>query len=114
MKNLLIVGLIGLSGLLGISSVVNRTQKEPMPNLSVGKNVVQLNYDWNVKNTYPWKPIPGVKYYYLSLDKFPELKTKMKITSVPTILVLENGKEIKRFEGGMMMKINVSQTEITK
>lgn len=112
MKNLLIISLFG--SILGLGVVVSKQQPEQMPNLSVGKNIVQLNYEWNKVNTYPWKNIPGVKYYYVSLDKFPELKAKMKITSVPTILVLENGKEIKRFEGGMMMKVSIPQTEIIK
>lgn len=115
MKNLLIITLVGLFGsLLGLRAVTKKAKAEQMPNLSVGKNIVQLNYDWNKVNTYPWKNTPGVKYYYLSLDKFPEMKAKMKITSVPTILVLENGKEIKRYEGGMMMKVSVPQTEIIK
>lgn len=115
MKNLLIISLVAVFGsILGLGVVSKKQQSEQMPNLSVGKNIVQLNYDWNKVNTYPWKNTPGVKYYYVSLDKFPELKAKMKITSVPTILVLENGKEIKRFEGGMMMKVSVPQTEIIK
>jgi thiol-disulfide isomerase/thioredoxin len=99
---------------MGLRAVTKKVNFDPMPNLSVGKNIVQLNYEWNNKNTYPWKNTPGVKYYHLSLDKFPELKAKMKITSVPTILVLENGKEIKRYEGGMMMKVSVPQAEIIK
>lgn len=114
MKNLLIVSLIGLGGILGITSVVTKTQKEPIPNLSVGRNIVQLNYDWNKANTYPWRNTPNVKYYYLSLDKFPELKPKMKITSVPTIIIFENGKEIERFEGGVMMKVSVPQSQIVQ
>jgi thiol-disulfide isomerase/thioredoxin len=115
MKNLLIISFFGLLGsLLGLRVVILKEQPEPLPNLSIGKNIIQLNYEWNKVNTYSWKKTLGVKYYYLSVDKFPELKTKMRITSVPTIIVLEEGKEIKRFEGGMMMKINVPQTEIIK
>jgi hypothetical protein len=112
MKHILILGTIAITGIFGIGAITE--QPEPMPNLSVGKNIVQLNYEWNKPNTYLWRNTPGIKYYYISLDKFPELKSKMKITSVPTILVLENGREIKRFEGGMMMKVNVPQTEIIK
>lgn len=112
MKHILILATIAVTGIFGIGAITE--QPEPMPNLSVGKNIVQLNYEWNKPNTYLWRNTPGIKYYYLSLDKFPELKSKMKITSVPTILVLENGREIKRFEGGMMMKVNVPQTEIIK
>ena len=112
MKHILILVTIGAAGIFGIGAITE--QPEPMPNLSVGKNIVQINYEWNKPNTYPWRNVPGIKYYYISLDKFPELKSKMRITSVPTILVLENGREVKRIEGGVMMKISVPQTEIIK
>jgi thioredoxin-like negative regulator of GroEL len=46
------------------------------------------------------------------LDKFPELKDKMKVKTVPTIIVLNNGQEVKRTEGGLMMKISNPQSEI--
>ena len=83
-----------------------------VPNLSQGKTVVQINYEWNKVNTYQWKTVNGVKYYFLSLDKFPELKDKMKVKTVPTIIVLNNGQEVKRTEGGLMMKISNPQSEI--
>tara|TARA_R110000868_G_C10343473_1_gene715495 strand:- start:92 stop:424 length:333 start_codon:yes stop_codon:yes gene_type:complete len=86
--------------------------QQGVPNLSQGKTVVQINYDWNKVNTYQWKTVNGVKYYFLSLDKFPELKDKMKVKTVPTIIVLNNGQEVKRTEGGLMMKISNPQSEI--
>jgi len=88
--------------------------EQGVPNLSQGKTVVQLNYEWNKANTYQWKVVNGVNYYYLSLDKFSELKDKMKVKTVPTIIVLNNGHEIKRVEGGLMMKISNPQNEIIK
>jgi thiol-disulfide isomerase/thioredoxin len=91
------------------------SQPQPgVPNLTQGKIVIQMNYEWNKANTYQWKPSSNVKYYYLSLDKFPELKAKMKIKTVPTIIVLNNGQEIKRLEGGMLMKITNPQQEISQ
>ena len=84
------------------------------PDINKGKVVVQLNYDWNKLNSYQWKTTSGVSYYYLSIDKFPDLKSKMKIKTVPTIIVLNNGQELKRVEGGLMMRIETQQTEILK
>jgi thiol-disulfide isomerase/thioredoxin len=85
-----------------------------IPDLSSGRCVVQINSDWNKQNNYRWMNIPSVKYYYLSLDKFPELKSKMRIKSVPTVIVLQDGREVKRFEGGLMMQVSVPQQEIIK
>lgn len=85
------------------------------PDLSRGRHVVQLNYDWNKANTYQWKPTAHANYWYMSLDKFPELRTKMKIKTVPTIIVIDNGREIKRYEAQIStMRINVPQLEIIK
>jgi hypothetical protein len=86
--------------------------EQGVPDINKGKVVVQLNYEWNKQNSYYWKQVNGVNYYYLSLDKFPELKSKMKIKTVPTIIVLKNGQESKRVDGGMMMKITSAQSEI--
>lgn len=112
MKTFLTIFLVSL-----VAAIVSMTQiqpKEELPNLAVGKCVVQINSDWNKANTYRWFNVPSTKYYFLSLDKFPELKSKMKIKSVPTIIVLQDGKEIKRYEGGLMMKIDVQQQEILR
>lgn len=111
MKTLLIICSISFIG--AIISLFSIKQQTPgLPDLNTGKCAVQLNYNWNKTNDYAWKAIPNVKYYYLSLDNFPELKTKMKIKTVPTIVVLQNGQEIKRFEGGLMMKITETQAQI--
>ena len=88
--------------------------EQTVPDFNKGKAVVQLNYEWNKQNVYQWKTISGVRYYFLSLDKFPELKDRMKIKTVPTIVVLNNGQEVKRFEGGLLMKITSLQSEIIK
>lgn len=86
--------------------------EQSVPDINKGKVVVQLNYEWNKANSYYWKQINGVSYCYLSLDKFPDLKSKMKIKTVPTIIVLNNGQEVKRVEGGLLMKITNAQSEI--
>jgi hypothetical protein len=109
MKTFLTITLIA-----AICSWFGMTSVEQVPDINKGKVVVQLNYEWNKANSYQWKPTTGISYYYLSLDKFPELKVKMKIKTVPTIIVLNNGQESKRFDGGLMMRIEKPQAEIIK
>lgn len=105
---------LGITFIAAIGGWFGMTSVQPVPDITKGKVVVQLNYEWNKQNSYQWKPTNGITYFYLSLDKFPELKDKMKIKTVPTIIVLNNGIESKRFDGGLMMRIETTQTEILK
>jgi thiol-disulfide isomerase/thioredoxin len=107
--------------MLATASLIHHYAPQPtqptqsgQPDISKGKVVVQFNYDWNKQNTYKWVPMAGVKYYYMSLDKFPELKSKMKITTVPTVIVFLEGKEIGRVDGGLNMSIIEPQNKILK
>jgi hypothetical protein len=115
MKTIATVLMIALISFFFFKKNNNQSSPNQMPDLKNGKAIVQLNYEWNKANTYKWVNTSGVKYYYLSLDKFPyEVKEQFKIKAVPTIIVLNNGKEVKRYDGGMMMKIDVPQSEILK
>lgn len=79
-----------------------------------GKTVIQIDAAWNQANHYRWTPAMGVKYYEMSLDQYPELKNKFNVKSVPMILVFMNGKEVKRYEGGLTFRVTVPQSEILK
>lgn len=41
----------------------------------------------------------GLGFFAIDVDYFKSLCKRFDITSVPTILILENGKELKRVEG---------------
>lgn len=76
--------------------------------------VVQFNSEWNKSNEYKWVEVPGVRYFYIDLEKYPTYRDKMDIKSLPTIIVFKQGKEVKRYEGGLMMKINTPLPVIQK
>lgn len=80
--------------------------------VSHGKCVLQINADWNKLNEFKWVLNPRAKYFYLGMDKYPELKNKMNIKSLPTIIIYENGKEVNRIDGGVLFKINQTQAQI--
>lgn len=43
----------------------------------------------------------SVKVLKINTDKFPTLSQKMGVMSIPTLIMMENGKEIKRHIGFM-------------
>lgn len=72
--------------------------------------VVQVNASWNHQNRVHIEKLNKI-CYIAEIDI--ENKTigatiakEWNITVVPTIIVLENGKEVKRFEPGISMKFN--------
>jgi hypothetical protein len=77
-----------------------------------GKTVIQINAGWNKANQYKWVPNPTIKYSELSLDEFPELKSKLNVQSVPLLLFYNNGKLTERVEGGMSFKITTPQAQL--
>ena len=72
--------------------------------------VVQVNASWNYKNRVQIEKLSNLCH---TAEIDIENKTigatiakEWNITIVPTIIVLENGKEIKRFEPGISMKFD--------
>jgi hypothetical protein len=81
--------------------------------------VVQYTAPWpGVVNYQGLEKLQGCAYIFCDLEKSPYYKTSQKIHSLPTIIVYKNGLEMKRWEGGLAMKINVPfsviQTEVKK
>ena len=72
--------------------------------------VVQVNASWNYKNRVQIEKLSNLCH---TAEIDIENKTigaiiakEWNITIVPTIIVLENGKEVKRFEPGISMKFD--------
>jgi len=117
MKSLLPLFIL-LGSALGLVTITNQPKpstSEVIPlhiyanKIKGPKVVVQFNSEWNKHNEFIWKPTPGIEYFKVDLDKNPSYKHSIKINSLPTIIIYENGKEVKRHEGGLQMKILVSQ-----
>lgn len=108
MKTKFLIAFISL-----VSAFVYMQPENPTKvNFSRGIWVVQFNASFNKNNEYKWNELPGINYHLIDLDKDEKMRRKMRITSVPTIVVFKNGRELKRWEGGMQFKISVRQQEI--
>ena len=69
--------------------------------------VTHFNAPWNKHNKADWGgEVKGCEITYVNISNSPLLCVKHKIKSVPTIIVFNEGKEVKRFQGGILFKVN--------
>ena len=75
--------------------------------------VVQVNADWNYSSSLDLGKLKNCTWFNASIDNKEYgavLASEWKIVSVPTIIMFEYGKEIKRFEAGL--SFNLDEKEI--
>ena len=79
-----------------------------------GQNaVVHINAEFNQSNDwYGLNILEGVKVYNGYLENNVAMKERYQISKVPTLILYSDGKEIKRWEGGLDMKLNVNPKDV--
>ena len=71
--------------------------------------VVQVNADWNAKASLDLGDLDNCRWFNASIDNKEYgniIASEWKIRSVPTIIMFEYGKEIKRFEAGLSFQLD--------
>ena len=82
--------------------------------VSAQVKVIQFNAEWNAANKVTWcKNLTDCKVYYIDIAKYPEKQKKYEIVVVPTIIVLNGGKEVKRYQADISftMKATLKQVQ---
>lgn len=75
--------------------------------------VVHINAEFNQSNDwYGLNILEGVKVYNGYLETNAAMKERYNITKVPTLILYSDGEEIKRWEGGLDMKLNVNPKDV--
>ena len=59
-----------------------------------------------------WKDIEDGVYYRVDIEKYPELKKKYKVISIPTIIVFNNGSKELTYRANIMLELDVTADEI--
>ena len=77
-------------------------------------SVVQYNSSWNADNSFNISELKECKLDSVIICHNEELKEKHNIKSVPTIIVFDQGVEIARFEGNIMMELQATRKDIQK
>jgi hypothetical protein len=72
--------------------------------------VVQINSSWNKKNDLKLN-LKNCQYEYALLDDLSD-KLKGQIKTVPLIYIIKNGHIVGQFDGGLRMRLNVTEQEL--
>jgi thioredoxin-like negative regulator of GroEL len=71
--------------------------------------VIQVNADWNKSASIDLGHVDNCQWFHASIDNKDygaAIAKEWNIKSVPTIIMFEKGKEIKRFEAGLSFKMD--------
>lgn len=74
--------------------------------------IIQVNADWNAKASIDLGKLKNCKWFNASIDDKSYgviIANEWKIVSVPTIIMFEHGKEIKRFEAGLSFNLDANK-----
>ena len=59
-----------------------------------------------------WEAIEDGEYYRVDIEKYPDLKKKYKVRSIPTIMVFSNGAKELTYRANIMLELDVTAEEI--
>ena len=75
--------------------------------------VKQFNADWNKANTVTWLgKLSDCNVKYIDVAKNPSYQKKYKLVVFPTIIIFQDGSEIKRYQADLSFKITATKEEI--
>jgi thioredoxin-like negative regulator of GroEL len=74
--------------------------------------LVEFWASFNAVNEVNLKKIYDCKKYRVDMSQDPSLMVTHNVMAVPTIVIYNNGKEVKRFLPGLMLKLDVDVKEI--
>jgi hypothetical protein len=70
--------------------------------------VKQFNADWNKTNDVEWctsKQLTDCKVSYVDISEDPEAQKEHSVVVVPTIIIFNGKKEVKRYQADLSFKI---------
>ena len=75
--------------------------------------VVHFNASFNASNGVDWcADLSDCSAADVDIMENPELQKKYKIVVVPTILILDGGEEVARFQANIMMTMEATREEV--
>ena len=108
MRLLLVAGFCWSSPLLYGQSTLDSLQQIQFLSQNICV-VVQVNADWNKSASIDLGHMDNCQWFHASIDNKEYgaiIAKEWNIKSVPTIIMFEKGKEIKRFEAGLSFTLD--------
>ena len=78
-----------------------------------GTVVIEFYVEWNDGNKVAFLPsLKDCNAYRVCIVKSSDLQSEYKVTSVPTVIIFDNGLEQKRFDPNIMMQLSATKKEV--
>ena len=75
--------------------------------------IIQFNASFNIANSVDWMgDLSDCTTSEVDIMTNPDLQQKYKIVVVPTILILDDGEEVARFQANIMMTMEATRKEV--
>ena len=75
--------------------------------------VTQFNASWNASNDVAWcDDLTDCDLAYVDISKEPSIQKEHNVVVVPTIIIFNDGEEIKRFQADLSFKMLATKKEI--
>ena len=75
-------------------------------------SVIHFNSEWNKDNGFDVSGLKDCETKNVVICKKPELKEKYNIISVPTIIILDEEEEVKRFEANILFELSCNLKDL--
>ena len=72
--------------------------------------VIQINATWNKQNDVILH-LKNCQYSYTLLEHQPK-DVQAKIKSVPTIIILKDGRPVRQYQANLMLKLEIKEEEL--
>ena len=75
--------------------------------------VTHFNAEWNDPNKAEWVgDLTDCDITYVDIAESPKLQQKHKVVVVPTIIIFQDGEEIKRYQADISFKMLATKNEL--
>lgn len=110
MRNLMLIIFIITCNTLNAQDFLHEDDYEKK--IKQGIVLVEFWASFNAANEVNLKKIYDCKKYRVDMSQDPTLMVKHSVMAVPTVVIYHNGKEVKRFLPGLMLKLEADVKEI--
>jgi hypothetical protein len=99
--------------LIGTAMTMPMMEEEKSELCGDGICVVQFNAKFNAANEVQWlNELTDCTTTTVDITTDPSLPNEYKIVVVPTILVMEDGEEVERFQANIMMSMEATKEDV--
>tara|TARA_R100000664_G_C2752608_1_gene139890 strand:- start:978 stop:1337 length:360 start_codon:yes stop_codon:yes gene_type:complete len=69
--------------------------------------VIEFFAEWNKDNCVDLSKFKEVSTYMVKVEECPNLTSKYKVVSVPTVIIFYNKEEVERYEADLSFKLSI-------